>query len=50
VSDAGLLVALGTAYHRLGQKANALDALRASLKLDPNQPEVEKLIREIEGK
>jgi GWxTD domain-containing protein len=49
-SDAGLLAALGTAYHRLGQKANALDALRASLKLDPNQPEVEKLIREIEGK
>ena len=49
-SDAGLLAALGTGYHRLGQKAEALEALRASLKLNPDQPEVETLIREIEGK
>lgn len=49
-SDAGLLAALGTGYHRLGQKENALGALRASLKLNPNQPQVEKLIQEIEGK
>jgi len=49
-SDAGLLAALGTGYHRLGQKEKALEALRASLKLNPGQPEVENLIREIEGK
>jgi tetratricopeptide (TPR) repeat protein len=49
-SDAGLLAALGSAFHGLGQKENALEALRASLKLNPNQPEVEKLVREIEGK
>jgi GWxTD domain-containing protein len=49
-SDAGLLAALGTGYFRLGQKEKALEALRASLKLNTDQPEVEKLIREIEGK
>jgi Flp pilus assembly protein TadD len=49
-SDAGLLAALGTGYHRMGQGAEALAALRASLKLNPDQPEVEKLIRAIEGK
>jgi GWxTD domain-containing protein len=49
-SDAGLLAALGSAYHGLGQKENALTALRASLRLNPNQPEIEKLIQEIEGK
>ncbi len=49
-SDAGLLAALGTGYHRLGQKEKALEALRASLRLNQDQPEVEKLIREIEGK
>lgn len=49
-SDAELLAFLGTGYYRLGQKENALAALRASLKLNPNQPEVETLLREIEGK
>jgi GWxTD domain-containing protein len=49
-SDAGLLAALGTGYYRLGQKENALAALRGSLKVKPDQPEVEKLIGEIEGK
>jgi len=49
-SDAGLLAALGSAYHGLGKEENALEALRASLKLNPNQPEIEQLIREIEGK
>ncbi|MGZ4886834.1 MAG: GWxTD domain-containing protein [Candidatus Aminicenantales bacterium] len=49
-SDAGLLAALGSAYHGLGKKEDALEALRASLRLNPNQPEVERLIREIEGK
>jgi tetratricopeptide (TPR) repeat protein len=49
-SDAGLLAALGTGYDKLGQKQKALEALRASLKLNPGQPEVEQLIREIEGR
>jgi GWxTD domain-containing protein len=49
-SDAGLLAALGTGYYKLGQKQEALEALRASLKLNPEQPEVAKLIQEIEGK
>lgn len=49
-SDAGLLAALGSAYHGLGKEDNALEALRASLRLNPNQPEIEKLIREIEEK
>jgi tetratricopeptide (TPR) repeat protein len=46
-SDAGLLAALGTAYAKLGQKDKALEALRASIKLNPDQPEVQKLIQEI---
>jgi GWxTD domain-containing protein len=49
-SDAGLLAALGACYDRLGEKQKALEALRASLKLNPVQPDVEKLIREIEAK
>jgi len=49
-SDAGLLAALGAAYAKLGQKDKALEALQASLKLNPGQPEVQKLIQEIGGK
>jgi hypothetical protein len=49
-SDSGLLAALGSGYYWLGQKENALAALRASLKLNPGQPEVEKIVQEIEGK
>jgi GWxTD domain-containing protein len=49
-SDAGLLASLGLGYYRLGQKEEALKALRASLKLIPAQPEVERLIAEIEGR
>jgi GWxTD domain-containing protein len=49
-SNPSLLAALGSGYYRLGQKENALAALRASLKLNPDQPEVEKLVQEIEGK
>ncbi len=46
-SDLQVLNALGTCYWRTGQKQKALDVLNASLKLDPNQPEVKKLIAEI---
>lgn len=49
-SDAGLLAALGETYDRLGQKDKALEALRASLRLNQDQPEVQKLIREIEAR
>jgi GWxTD domain-containing protein len=49
-SDAGLLAALGACYDKLGEKQKALEALRASLKLNPDQPDVERLVREIEAK
>ena len=49
-SDAGLLAVLGACYDSLGQKQKALDALRASLKLNPDQPDVERTIHEIEAR
>jgi GWxTD domain-containing protein len=49
-SDTNLLNALGACYWRTGRAANALTALNASLKLNPDQPEVKNLIREIEAK
>jgi GWxTD domain-containing protein len=47
-SDTLLLNSLGTCYVRLGQKDKALTALRASLRLDPKQDEIRKLVAEIE--
>jgi GWxTD domain-containing protein len=49
-SDALLLNTLGTCYYRTGRTAEALAALKASLKLDPNQDDVKKLVQAIEGK
>jgi GWxTD domain-containing protein len=49
-SDTGLLDALGLCYFRLGETRNALNALNASLKLNPDQPEIKKLIKEVEAK
>lgn len=49
-SDAGLLAALGTCYYKTGDKTRALAALKASLSMNPGQPEVKALIQEIEGK
>jgi hypothetical protein len=49
-SDTRLLNALGTCYFRTDKRPEALAALNASLKLNPNQPEVLKIVREIEGK
>jgi len=49
-SDTLLLNSLGTCYLKLGQKDNAEAALRASLRLNPEQEDVKKLITEIEKK
>jgi tetratricopeptide (TPR) repeat protein len=48
-SDTSLLNALGFCYYRSGQKDKALDVLKASLKLNADQPEVKKLIGVIEN-
>jgi GWxTD domain-containing protein len=47
-SDTRLLNALGACYEKTGRKAEARDAFRASLKLNPSQPEVQKLLAEVE--
>jgi GWxTD domain-containing protein len=47
-SDTLLLNSLGACYSRLGQKEKALAALRASLRLNPEQADIRKLIAEIE--
>jgi GWxTD domain-containing protein len=47
-SDTAVLNSLGRCYFRLGRKEEALEALRASLKLNPEQEAVQALIREIE--
>jgi tetratricopeptide (TPR) repeat protein len=49
-SDTGLLNSLGFCYHQTGQNKKALDALRASLKLNPKQENVQSLIEKIEKK
>ncbi len=49
-SDTTLLNALGACYWKTGRAESALTALNASLKLNPDQPEVKNLIREIEAK
>jgi GWxTD domain-containing protein len=46
-SDTGVLNTLGKCYYRLGRKEEALQALNASLSLDPNQEAVKKMIAEI---
>jgi GWxTD domain-containing protein len=46
-SDTNVLNYLGRCYFRLGRKAEALDALNASLRLNPDQDAVKKLIQEI---
>ena len=47
-SDTNLLYALGFCYYNTGQKEKALDALKASLRLNTEQTEIKKLIEEIE--
>lgn len=49
-SDTGLLNSLGFCYYKTDQNKNALDALKASLKLNSKQENVKNLIKEIEKK
>ncbi len=46
-SDIRLLNALGFCYYKTGQKEKALDVLKASLRLNPDQENIKKLIEEI---
>jgi len=46
-SDTRLLNALGFCFYKAGKKKEALEALASSLRLNPEQPEVKKLIAEI---
>jgi len=47
-SDTALLHALGLAYWRTGRSEEARNVLRASLKLNPDQPEIRALLAEVE--
>jgi GWxTD domain-containing protein len=47
-SDTRLLNALGFCFYGTDQKSKALDVLRASLRLNPQQPEIKKIVEEIE--
>jgi len=49
-SDTGLLNVLGTCYFRTRRTEEALNVLNASIKLNPDQADVKKLIEEIQGK
>jgi GWxTD domain-containing protein len=46
-SDTGVLNALGRCYQKLGRRPEALDAFNASLKLNPEQPEIKKIVAEL---
>lgn len=43
-SDTGVLNGIGRCNEKLGRKAEAVEAFKASLKLNPEQPEIKKLI------
>ena len=47
-SDIRLLNSLGYCFYKTGDKQNALETLRASLRLSPDQKEIKILIQEIE--
>ena len=47
-SDTAVLNSLGICYRKLGRKAEALAAFRASLRLDPGQAAVRKAVEELE--
>ncbi len=49
-SHVGLLNSLGFCYYRIGNREEALRALNSSLRLDPNQEDVLKLIELVEKK
>jgi GWxTD domain-containing protein len=46
-SDTAVLNVLGRCYQKLGRKADALAAFNASLKLNPEQPEIKRMVAEI---
>jgi GWxTD domain-containing protein len=46
-SDTGVLNVLGRCYQKLGRKADALAAFKASLTLNPEQPEIKRIVAEI---
>ena len=47
-SDTRLLNSLGFCYYKTAQKSKALDVLKASLRVNPDQEDVKKLMAEIE--
>jgi tetratricopeptide (TPR) repeat protein len=47
-SDTSLLNSLGYCYHKTDQSDKALEVLKASLRLNPQQEEVRKLVKEME--
>jgi GWxTD domain-containing protein len=47
-SDTRLLNSLGSCYYKMGQKQEALNVLKASLRLNPEQKEIGELIARIE--
>ncbi len=49
-SDISLLNSLGFCYYKTGEKEKALNALKASLRLNPEQGDVKSLVEEIERK
>ena len=46
-SDTAVLNALGKCYEKLGRRAEAVESFKASLKLDPGQTEIKKLVEEL---
>jgi len=48
-SDTRLLNSLGFCYFKSGQKSKALDVLKASLRLNPEQTEIKDIIKKIEN-
>jgi len=49
-SHVGLLNSLGFCYYRIGNREEALRALNFSLRLDPTQADIKKLIELVEKK
>ncbi len=47
-SETNVLNSLGKCYARMGRKTEALEALKASLKLNPKQGDIVKLVEELE--
>jgi GWxTD domain-containing protein len=47
-SDTRLLNALGFCFYKTGQKKEALDSLNASLRLNPEQPDIKDLLARVE--